>query len=262
VSWFRVDDKAAFHAKVLKAGNEAFGALVRMGCWASDHLTDGHIPAETASLIAPGEWTISRLLLVGFLEKHGDDYVIHDFLDYNPTAEEVNAKRDAEKAKKARWRDAKATKSTGVSTVDKINVPASSTSSRSRPDPNPVLQNPPPARTRVIGPEQLWINATGLQPGPAVLDAWLLAKNAAPAKGKAPEEYFSEALGAFVAWVDGVRADRRPQKSPRKFVEHFARVQEILEGKRPAVPDESPLPRNAPLPPCPADLESKTEPLP
>lgn len=123
-------------------------------------------------------------------------------------------------------------------------------------------EEPPPACARVIGPEQRWIDAVGLQPGAGIIDAWLLAKNAAPAKGKAPEEYFSEALGAFVAWVDGCKASRRPQKSPQKFVEHFARVQEILDGKRPAVPDESPLPRNAPLPPCPAELESKTEQLP
>lgn len=91
-------------------------------------------------------------------------------------------------------------------------------------------------------PDQIWVDAVGVFPGSGLADAWALAKQAAPAKGLSPEEYFSKALGAFVAWVDGVRGVRRPQKSPLKFVEHFARVQEILEGKREAVPAETPLP--------------------
>jgi len=116
----------------------------------------------------------------------------------------------------------------------------------------PVPSEIPPACARVIGPEQLWIDAVGLQPGSGILDAWLLAKNAAPAKGLTPEEYFSKALGAFVQWVDGVRGARRPQKSPQKFVEHFARVQEILDGKRQAVPpEEEAQPGIAQLPAAP-----------
>jgi hypothetical protein len=101
VSWFRVDDKAAFHVKVLKAGNESFGALIRMGCWSSDHLTDGRIPIETACLIAT-DHTLQKLCYVGFLEPDGDDFIIHDYLDYNPTAEEVRAQREEKHESKVR----------------------------------------------------------------------------------------------------------------------------------------------------------------
>lgn len=111
--------------------------------------------------------------------------------------------------------------------------------------------------TRAKAPDQLWLEAVGLQPGAGLLDAWMLAKDAAPAKGKAPEAYFAEALGAFVAWVDGCKASRRPQKSPQKFVEHFARIQEILDGNRAAVPVETPAPLThdprSPLPSRPRD---------
>jgi|GEM_PF-6272893 len=93
MSWFRVDDKAAFHKKVLKVGNAGFGALVRMGCWSSDHLTDGRIPIETALLITT-DHELQKLCFVGFLEPDGDDFIIHDFLDYNPTAAEVIAERE------------------------------------------------------------------------------------------------------------------------------------------------------------------------
>lgn len=112
--------------------------------------------------------------------------------------------------------------------------------------------------------DQLWLAATGVMPGSNLLEAFDLARRAAPAKGLTPEEYFSKALGAFSSWVDGVRGARRPQKSPLKFIEHFARIQEILDGKREAVPAETPLPTRAlgPIPPMPAALEDKTEVLP
>lgn len=51
-----------------------------------------------------------------------------------------------------------------------------------------------------------------------------------------PDTYFADALVAFCEWVDGCPPDRRPQKSPLKFMDHFARVHEIVIGKRKAVP--------------------------
>jgi hypothetical protein len=86
VSWFRVDDKSAFHAKVVNVGNAAWGALCRMGAWASDHRTDGLLDVCLAKLIAT-EDEIARLIAEGFLEKAGEkSYRIHDFLDWNPSA--------------------------------------------------------------------------------------------------------------------------------------------------------------------------------
>lgn len=93
MSWLRVDDKAAFNRKVLKAGNEAFGALIRMGCWSADHLTDGVIPVETALLVA-SEDTIERLCGVGFLERKGEDYIVHNYLEYNPSADQIRSHRE------------------------------------------------------------------------------------------------------------------------------------------------------------------------
>jgi uncharacterized protein YdaU (DUF1376 family) len=131
-----------------------------------------------------------------------------------------------------------------------------------QPEGNPPSPSPTPPETkrsltRAKAPDQLWLEAVGLQPGAGLMDAWMLAKDAAPAKGKAPEAYFAEALGAFVAWVDGCKASRRPQKSPQKFVEHFARIQEILDGNRAAVPVETPAPLThdprSPLPSRPRD---------
>ena len=38
MAWFKVDDKLAFHPKVLTAGNTAIGLWVRAGAWSADQL--------------------------------------------------------------------------------------------------------------------------------------------------------------------------------------------------------------------------------
>lgn len=94
--WFRLDDKSWGHAKVVAAGNAAWGALCRLGAWSSDHGTDGSIPMSVACLIASQD-EIDRLVAVGLLERETDVCLrIHDFLDRNPSA------RDTERTRKKR----------------------------------------------------------------------------------------------------------------------------------------------------------------
>ncbi len=90
MSWFKLDDKMAFHRKVLKAGNESVGAWARAGCWSSEHGTDGSIPWEVATTIAPRPvW--DRLIDSGLCDTTEDDsgLLLHDFLDWNPSAAQV-----------------------------------------------------------------------------------------------------------------------------------------------------------------------------
>ena len=118
MAWFRADDGLPFHRKVLRAGNEAVGAWVRAGAWSSSpaNLTDGWIPAEVCAQIAPPRvW--AKLREVGLTEAPADGLdgeQIHDFLDYNPSAESVRGKRSEWAQKKANWREKRR-----VSTEDK-----------------------------------------------------------------------------------------------------------------------------------------------
>jgi hypothetical protein len=93
MAWFRLDDQGAFHAKVLAAGNDAYGAWCRAGQWSSGHGTEGRIPRSTALTVARQKvW--DRLVATGLCESLGDDgWQIHDFLDWNPTVEEVDGRR-------------------------------------------------------------------------------------------------------------------------------------------------------------------------
>lgn len=120
MAWFRVDDQAAFHAKILTAGNEAFGALVRAGAWSSAHGTDGRIPRAVALTIAPER--VWRRLVEARLSDDGTGlaieieggWQIHDYLAWNPSAEDVRAERARKAANIASYRARKQPVSDGV----------------------------------------------------------------------------------------------------------------------------------------------------
>ncbi len=94
MAWFKVDDEVTFHRKTLTAGNEAFGAWIRMGAWSSRELTDGLLPRAVAEQIAGSMPLLDRLVSVGFLERSGDDFLVHDYHEYNPAAAVVRKGRD------------------------------------------------------------------------------------------------------------------------------------------------------------------------
>jgi hypothetical protein len=95
VSWARIDDKMAYGAKTLSAGNEAVGAWVRMLAWSCERGTDGLVPRYVALNIAGKPKVIARLVQARMLDQDGDDYRIHDFLDWNPSYEEATGRKQA-----------------------------------------------------------------------------------------------------------------------------------------------------------------------
>lgn len=105
--WFRIDDQSAFHSKMVKAGNEAVGAWARMGAWTSGALKSGFVPEAMALLIAGSQATIDRLVGCGddghsgLLEPAPGGYALHDFHDWNMSAEEVEAERIHRKAQRS-----------------------------------------------------------------------------------------------------------------------------------------------------------------
>ena len=125
--WFKVDDGMAFHQKVLKAGNEAIGAWARAGSWSSapSNLTEGYIPPEVASQIAPPRiW--AKLRAAGLTEapsdgRHGEQ--IHDFTVYNPRAEKVRAERDSWADRQRKSRESRRDKAVTPPTVTGVPIP-------------------------------------------------------------------------------------------------------------------------------------------
>lgn len=112
--WFRIDDKAHSHPKLIKAGNAALGLWLRCGSYAAAHLTDGIVPGVVAELYGTKPQA-AKLVKAGLWHEHGHqcsdcaqpapgDYVFHDFLDDGRNTS--RARHEAER-KKARDRQAK-----------------------------------------------------------------------------------------------------------------------------------------------------------
>jgi hypothetical protein len=99
MSWARIDDQLAFHRKVVSAGNASVGAWIRMLTWCAAHLSDGRVPESIARIIATQD-EIDRSVRAGLLEQSGNDYVIHDYLQWNPSAEEVRQQRELDRERK------------------------------------------------------------------------------------------------------------------------------------------------------------------
>lgn len=116
IVWFKVDDDLAFHAKALRAGNAAMGVWVRAGSQCGKQLTDGFIDREVALTIGrPAD--VKRLVDAGLWEPAEVDgrpgWRFHDFLERNPSREEVEAKRKEEADRKAAWRAKRAAQKVG-----------------------------------------------------------------------------------------------------------------------------------------------------
>ncbi len=114
MAWFKVDDRAHSHPKVIDAGSSAFGLWARSGSYAADHNTDGAIPkavarmygsaAQARALVNAGLWHTTGHDCPRCAPVPTGDYVIHDYLDYNPSREEVEAEREAARQRMKRRR--------------------------------------------------------------------------------------------------------------------------------------------------------------
>jgi hypothetical protein len=118
VPWFRLDESFHSHPKVIAAGNEAIGLYVRCGTYAAEHLTDGFIREDIAALYGAGHTgsrrnprtgkpeTLSETLARTTLwRRMRGGWLMPDYLDYNPSAEQVKQDRKNAAERQRRRRD-------------------------------------------------------------------------------------------------------------------------------------------------------------
>jgi hypothetical protein len=161
--WARFDDRFPSNRKVRPLSDGAFRLYVSSVCWSAENLTDGVVKTAELRLVADVKAARTRakeLVEHGLWEElRGVGWRIHDYHEYNPTAEQVRADRAAKTARQQRWRNKNKSDSTPPEPpaddrdVD-ASVDASHNASRdasgdaaprarvpvpSRPDPNPVM---------------------------------------------------------------------------------------------------------------------------
>lgn len=106
--WGKIDDNFFSHPKVLAAGTLACGLMIKAISYSSHYLTDGFIAREAiSSLISDTDDPISiaeRLVKVRLFERVEGGYQIHDYLEYNPSKEEVERERGLTRKRQADYR--------------------------------------------------------------------------------------------------------------------------------------------------------------
>lgn len=107
--WARFDDRFPSHRKVRLLSDAAFRLYVSAVCWSAENLTDGVVKTNELRLVADVKSASRRakeLVDYGLWETlPGTGWLIHDYAEYNPTAEQVRAERKAKTARQQRWRD-------------------------------------------------------------------------------------------------------------------------------------------------------------
>lgn len=139
--WFKVDDSFHAHPKVLATEPAALGLWVIAGAWSSSHLTDGFVPTHALTRLLPGSDELARALVnAGLWRRAKGGYQFHDWSEYQPSKDDVDAERKAarERMRKLRLERQGAAQPTNGSPEQQANVRANfgrSSATPTRPDP-------------------------------------------------------------------------------------------------------------------------------
>lgn len=109
--WAKLDDNFSDHPKVLRCWAEeprAIGLFTMALAWAMRHGQEGHIPTYWVASKIPDDRergaVAAALVRAGLWEENGEGWIVHDFLDWNPSNADVEARREADRKRKAERR--------------------------------------------------------------------------------------------------------------------------------------------------------------
>lgn len=117
MTWLKKDDKYPEHRKIRRLSDGAYRLHDTALCWAAKDETDGLITFEDLFEMQHGKRLkryVNDLEDAGLWESVQGGWLIHDFLHYNPSHEQLEAERAANRERQARLR----AKRRGVSIED------------------------------------------------------------------------------------------------------------------------------------------------
>ena len=164
-AWVKIDDHFDEHPKLAKVGPVGWGVWLAGLAYCNRNLTDGFIPLPVAESIGGKwriyepqddgrskawqinrscgmhgedmdvEWVIGLLLDAGLWDVTDDGYLIHDYRDYQPTRDEVEAERRQKQQAGAKGGQASAQARASATAQARAQAPAQA---ESKPVPVPV----------------------------------------------------------------------------------------------------------------------------
>lgn len=107
MAWVKLDDGFPDHPKVAQAGDLAAWLYVCGLTYSNRLLTDGFIPESVVPRLTGLKGPVSlakRLVNAGLWERAEGGYRIHDYLEYQPSADKAAQEREANAARVAAWK--------------------------------------------------------------------------------------------------------------------------------------------------------------
>ena len=164
MSWVKLDDRFFDNPKIAALSDAAKCAYLEATCYCARELTDGHVPLNKAKALA-GKPRVVQELVPHLWEPANNGFMVHDYLKYNPTREQVLRERASAKRRMFGRRSGEQTGEQEAEQVAEIHpAPVSPIpegdldQSPSTPQiPRPTPRFPPPklpARVVVVGFEQ------------------------------------------------------------------------------------------------------------
>ncbi len=98
MAWVRLDDRFYDNPKIIGLSDQAVLLYISALCYSSGQLTDGFIPEKALRRIGwrsdDLESDVTELVNAGLWEPTDGGYMIHDYLEYNPSREELEDLRE------------------------------------------------------------------------------------------------------------------------------------------------------------------------
>ena len=103
MAWTRIDDDFYSHPKIIEAGAEAVGFHVMAMSYCARYTLDGHVPPAWFNQLAGkrARAVAAKLIEVGLWDDNGVDWIIHDWLAYNPSRDQIAERRRKDSERKA-----------------------------------------------------------------------------------------------------------------------------------------------------------------
>lgn len=157
MTWFKVDDSFYSHPKVVQLSLSARGLWVTAGSWCADHETDGFVPDAMIRVFGAKKRTADELESATLWKKVDGGWKFHDWEKYQPTAGDLDKKREKTREKLRSWRSRNQVTNHGGNGV--TNEVSNAAPDPTRPD--PLREERARAREapdlRAVEPDTAWI---------------------------------------------------------------------------------------------------------
>lgn len=115
MSWAKFDDQYPDHPKIVEVGPLGLALHAAATCYCARYLTNGFVPTAMMNRLVSfdgisinnnavtNKEITDKLIQVGLIEIVPGGYLVHDYLEYNPPAEQVKAERERNRARQAEF---------------------------------------------------------------------------------------------------------------------------------------------------------------